>query len=95
MNRGCFMRNNNRNRIGFCYPGYRYCGPGCNGPGAPTNAVDSCCLKHDECYRKYGRSRYCDELFHQCLSPYYNKQNKLGRDARLFSRTVNLANFFF
>lgn len=27
----------NRNRkLGFCYPGYRYCGPGCSGPGTPT-----------------------------------------------------------
>lgn len=40
--------------FGFCYPGYRYCGPGCSGPGAPTNPVDACCKYHDECYRYCG-----------------------------------------
>ncbi|HWL11412.1 MAG TPA: Parvovirus coat protein VP1-like protein, partial [Ureibacillus sp.] len=33
--------------FGFCLPGYRYCGPGCSGPGSPTNPVDACCKFHD------------------------------------------------
>ncbi|MFZ0475992.1 MAG: hypothetical protein WAM18_11040 [Halobacillus sp.] len=29
-------------RPGLCLiPGYRYCGPGCSGPGTPVNAVDA------------------------------------------------------
>ncbi|WP_255508022.1 MULTISPECIES: Parvovirus coat protein VP1-like protein [Lysinibacillus] len=83
--------------FGFCYPGYRYCGPGCSGPGAPTNEVDVCCMYHDLCYLQYGRHhrKYCDELFQQCLYPYINPYSKMGRDARVFSRTMNLKNFFF
>ncbi|CAM5201576.1 hypothetical protein UACE39S_00007 [Ureibacillus acetophenoni] len=84
-----------RSIFGFCYPGYRYCGPGCSGPGLPTNPVDACCKLHDECYVKYGRSKYCDEQFYQCLAPYYSSNSKLGRDARLFSRAIHLRNFLF
>ncbi|WP_081976317.1 Parvovirus coat protein VP1-like protein [Ureibacillus manganicus] len=87
--------NQRRNNLGTCFPGYRYCGPWCSGPGSPTNAVDQCCLEHDECYRKYGRSNYCDQKFHRCLSPYYNYRNKLGRDARLFSKAIQFRNFLF
>lgn len=83
-----------RSRRGFCYPGYRYCGPGCSGPGAPTNSVDACCKFHDECYDRYGRSRYCDELFQQCLYQYMHHNSQMGRDARLFSRAIKLKNFF-
>lgn len=86
-----------RINFGFCYPGYRYCGPGCSGPGAPTNEVDACCMYHDLCYLQYGRAnhKYCDELFQQCLYPYINPYSKMGRDARVFSRTINLKNFLF
>lgn len=82
----------NRSMFGFCFPGYRYCGPGCSGPGAPTNPVDACCQMHDLCYSIYGRSYYCDELFHRCLSPYMNPNDRMGRNAILFSRTINLKN---
>jgi len=84
--------------FGFCLPGYRYCGPGCSGPGSPTNPVDACCKFHDECYlyNRDGRTRrYCDDLFQQCLSQYAYMNNRLGRDARLFSRAINMKNFFF
>ncbi|MBD8026353.1 Parvovirus coat protein VP1-like protein [Ureibacillus sp. Re31] len=84
-----------RPRIGLCYPGYRYCGPGCSGPGAPTNPVDACCKFHDECYLKNSNKRYCDRLFQQCLSSYTHSNSKMGRDARFFSRAINLKNFFF
>ncbi|WP_371514479.1 hypothetical protein [Solibacillus sp. R5-41] len=30
----------------FCYPSYKYCGPGCSGSGRPIYAVDSCCKLH-------------------------------------------------
>jgi hypothetical protein len=87
-----------RGRIGFCYPGYRYCGPGCTGPGAPTNPVDACCKFHDECYilnRDKRTRRNCDRLFHQCLYPYMYSNSKLGKDARFFSRAIDMKNFFF
>jgi len=85
----------NRNRkLGFCYPGYRYCGPGCSGPGMPTNAVDACCKLHDECYERHGSTKYCDELFQQCLRPHMNAPNKMARDARLFYRVFELRNRF-
>ena len=90
------MRNG---RFGFCYPGYRYCGPGCTGPGSPTNPVDACCKFHDECYmfnRDRGTRRgYCDSLFQQCLNQYAYINNRLGKDARLFSNAINMKNFFF
>ena len=79
---------------GFCFPGYRYCGPGCSGPGAPVNAVDSCCQIHDACYAKYGRTKFCDEQFQQCLNRYTNSPTKMGKDARLFSKAVRLKNLF-
>lgn len=89
------MNTNRLGELGICFPGYRYCGPGCSGPGAPINAADQCCKEHDKCYRKYGHSNYCDQKFHQCLSPYYHYRNKLGRDARIFSRAIRLRNFLF
>lgn len=79
-----------------CYPGYRYCGPGCSGPGLPTNPLDACCKAHDECYYYHRDSRsrrYCDMLFQQCLDPYYHQSNKMGKDARLFSRAIRLKNY--
>ncbi|AWI12469.1 Parvovirus coat protein VP1-like protein [Caldifermentibacillus hisashii] len=82
-------------RRGFCFPGYNWCGPGCSGPGRPTNPVDACCKAHDECYRRYGHSRYCDEMFKRCLQPYRNRHTRMGRDASLFSRFFTVKNFFF
>ncbi|MEK4252734.1 Parvovirus coat protein VP1-like protein [Ureibacillus sp. FSL K6-2830] len=85
-----------RSPFGFCYPGYRYCGPGCSGPDAPTNPVDFCCLQHDICYAMYGPCRYCDELFQQCLAPYKHPYyGRMARDARLFSNVMKIRNFFF
>ncbi|RDY66986.1 phospholipase, partial [Halobacillus trueperi] len=48
------MRHRRRyKRPKFCvFPGYRWCGPGCSGPGAPINETDAACKAHDECYRK-------------------------------------------
>lgn len=83
-----------RPKIGFCYPGYRYCGPGCTGSGAPINAVDKCCQAHDTCYSQKRGTQYCDELFQQCLNRYKHSSTKMGRDAKLFSRAINIKNFF-
>lgn len=83
-----------RPTIGFCYPGYRYCGPGCTGPGVPVNAVDACCQSHDECYALTGRTKHCDDIFQQCLNQYKNSSTKMGKDANLFSKAINIKNFF-
>lgn len=89
------MYRNRRPRLGLCFPGYRYCGPGCSGPGAPTNPVDACCKIHDECYLIYGRSPYCDQQFFNCLYPYMNSKGKMARDAAFFSRVIRLSGFLF
>lgn len=90
------MMKQKRPPFGFCYPGYRYCGPGCTGPGAPTNPVDACCQMHDRCYALYGyKSQYCDDLFHYCLQPYMNPNDRMGRNAILFSRAINLKSRLF
>lgn len=91
---GSMLNRNNRLNRGFCVPGYRWCGPGCSGPGSPTNAVDSCCQSHDRCYEKYGPTEHCDRIFQNCLRPYMNTRNKMGRDASLFYGITRLNNRF-
>lgn len=83
-------------KFGFCYPGYRYCGPWCSGPGKPINPVDNCCMAHDMCYasRKYHK-KYCDEIFQNCLVNYMNPYTKMGKEAKLFSKLIHTKNFFF
>lgn len=74
------MKNKRRNiKPGICiFPRYRWCGPGCSGPGAPINDVDACCKMHDECLTRYGsRSKCkCDQLFINCLKPKVNLSDK-------------------
>lgn len=83
-------RRKRRKGRGLCYPGYNWCGPGCSGPSAPTNQVDSCCKKHDLCYDKYGPTRECDEMLLNCLSSQINPRTKMGRDAELFFSIMRL-----
>ncbi len=73
-----------RKRSSFCiFPGYRWCGPGCSGPGAPINGVDACCKAHDKCLNS-GRSRCsCDREFLHCLRPKVNLHEKEGRVATI------------
>ena len=73
-----------RNVFGFCVPGYNWCGPGCNGPGAPTNRVDACCRLHDRCINSYGPSCRCDRQFLNCLHSRINPYSREGQDARFF-----------
>ena len=45
-----------------------WCGPGCSGPGAPIDDVDSCCRAHDLCYTARGYSSCsCDRELLRCL----------------------------
>ncbi|MDO4910208.1 MAG: phospholipase A2 family protein [Corynebacterium sp.] len=42
----------------------RWCGPGYSGPGAPIDAIDEACMRHDLCYNHMG---YFDPLCDQIL----------------------------
>ncbi|MFK4998925.1 phospholipase [Bacillus sp. N9] len=77
------MRRKSRRR-GFCvFPGYRWCGPGCSGPGIPINAVDAACKAHDDCYRRNENACDCDRAFLQRLKTMTHERTKEGRHARL------------
>lgn len=76
--------NQRRSNRGFCiFPGYKWCGPGCSGPGAPINAVDAACKAHDECYHRYGPTCGCDREFLLRLRQLMNLPTQEGRNARL------------
>ena len=79
----------------FClFPGYRWCGPGCSGPGAPINAVDAACKAHDECFRKYGLSCECDREFLFRLSQLMNSYTQEGRNARVMYNYMKIQTSF-
>ncbi|HWJ79734.1 MAG TPA: Parvovirus coat protein VP1-like protein [Niallia sp.] len=89
------MQNNrpqrNRKKKGFCLPGgYRYCGPGCSGPGAPINYVDSCCKRHDMCVARYGSCAYCDQKLIDCVESRKSQRGNEGSTARLISNFMKL-----
>ncbi|MFE8704012.1 Parvovirus coat protein VP1-like protein [Cytobacillus sp. FJAT-54145] len=83
-----------RRRGGFCVPRYRWCGPGCSGPGAPTNDVDACCMAHDMCYRRFGPSGYCDQRFMNCLKQRMHRNSRYRQDASLFYNVMKLKQGF-
>lgn len=56
-----------RNRCVF--PGYRWCGARCSGPGTPINEVDACCMQHDLCLQRGENRCRCDKMFMNCLQP--------------------------
>jgi hypothetical protein len=67
----------------FCvFPGYKWCGPGCSGPGAPINDVDATCKSHDECYSRGRNPCECDREFLRQLRPKINVYTQKGRHAR-------------
>ncbi|WP_164670498.1 phospholipase [Virgibacillus doumboii] len=79
----------------FCiFPGYKYCGPGCSGPGAPIDDLDAACKAHDDCYRRFGPSCECDQLFLQRIGPMINPHTKKGRKARLMYNYMKMQTFF-
>jgi hypothetical protein len=79
----------------FCIlPGYKWCGPGCSGPGAPINAVDAACKAHDECLEMCGQCCECDEEFLERLRCEMNPHTQEGRDARLLFKLMKLKMFF-
>lgn len=86
------MSSNRKNlKSGKCiFPNYRYCGPGCSGPGAPLNDVDACCKAHDQCYRRYGSRCECDRMFLKCLKSKVNTHSGKGVDAALMYAYMKL-----
>ncbi len=75
----------------FCLPGgYRYCGPGCSGPGAPINYVDSCCKMHDDCVARHGSNCRCDKQLIECVQRKTNERTQEGSTARLISGFMKL-----
>ncbi|MTH53536.1 phospholipase [Bacillus mangrovi] len=76
------------------FPGYKWCGPGCSGPGAPINQVDSCCMRHDKCLDS-GRSKcQCDREFLRCLEPHINRYSESGKTAALIYDVMKLRTAF-
>ncbi|MGP4106301.1 phospholipase [Virgibacillus sp. L01] len=76
------------------FPGYRWCGPRCSGPGSPINAVDAACKEHDMCYRRYGPSCKCDEEFLCRLRPLINPYTQQGRHARTLYYVMKIQTIF-
>ncbi|PLS16202.1 phospholipase [Bacillus sp. M6-12] len=81
--------------ISLCiFPGYRWCGPGCSGPGAPINDVDACCMRHDRCLSS-GISPYqCDQEFMECLKFKRNRNTRKGKNANLIYNFMKLKTSF-
>ncbi|MDY7043020.1 MULTISPECIES: phospholipase [Virgibacillus] len=79
----------------FCFPrGYRWCGPGCSGPGEPINDVDAACKAHDECYQKYGDPCRCDREFMKRLQSKIDPTTEKGRHARTLYKYMRLQTAF-
>lgn len=76
------------------FPNYRWCGPGCSGPGEPINDVDACCRRHDRCLRQGVPACRCDSEFMKCLHPKINHHTEKGRTASLMYHAMKLKTFF-
>ncbi|MEM5015097.1 phospholipase [Metabacillus indicus] len=76
------------------FPEYRWCGPGCSGPGMPINDVDACCQKHDLCLDSGRSSCDCDRAFVECLRPKMNRETEKGRNAAFMYKIMKLKMMF-
>ncbi|WP_090760880.1 phospholipase [Bacillus sp. OK048] len=84
-----------KSRPSFCiFPGYKWCGPGCSGPGAPINDVDSCCNKHDICLKRGNSPCYCDKRFMECLYSKINPRTQKGRHANIMYKFMKVKTMF-
>lgn len=87
-----FLRKQRRNRCIF--PGYRWCGPNCSGPGAPTNEVDACCMRHDLCLQRGGNPCQCDYAFMDCLHTKMNPHTAMGKQAAFMYQAMRVRTAF-
>lgn len=94
----CFVVSTNRRivktSLGCIFPKYRWCGPGCSGPGEPINDVDACCMRHDQCLSRGISSCQCDMEFIKCLCPKINYQSEKGRIAAIMYYAMKFKTFF-
>lgn len=75
----------------FCvFPGYKWCGPGCSGPGAPVNRIDAACKAHDECYRSHRNRCDCDQEFLNRLERQIDADTLEARHARIIYRYMKM-----
>jgi|SRR3954447_11974382 hypothetical protein len=83
-----------KSQVGVClFPEYKWCGPGCSGPGTPINDVDACCQSHDKCL-KFNSQCYCDKKFRKCLRPKVNLSSEKGRVAALMYTYMSFQTIF-
>ena len=75
-------------------PGDNWCGPGCNGPGAPINDVDAACKAHDICYREGRSACECDHEFLRRLHSKIDLRTQKGRHARMLYNYMRLQTRF-
>lgn len=79
----------------FCvFPRYRWCGPGCSGPGDPINEIDAACKAHDECYRDTGNRCACDLELIQRLSSLQSLRTPEGRHAMIILHYMKIQSKF-
>ncbi|MGM7722245.1 phospholipase [Metabacillus sp. Hm71] len=84
-----------KRKPGFCiFPGYRWCGPGCSGSGAPINDVDACCLMHDKCLSRGRSICQCDREFINCLRSKINHRTEKGRKAAIMYEYMKIQSLF-
>ncbi|PLR68664.1 phospholipase [Bacillus sp. UMB0893] len=76
------------------FPDYRWCGPGCSGPGLPINDVDACCMRHDRCLDRGISTCKCDFEFIECLRPKINKYTQKGRNAAFMYKVMKIKTLF-
>ncbi|MBT2725623.1 phospholipase [Bacillus sp. ISL-75] len=89
------MKRRKKSLLSLClFPGYRWCGPGCSGPGRPINDVDGCCYQHDRCLSRGNSPCYCDKQFMKCLESKMNPHTQKGRNARLMYGFMKLKTTF-
>jgi len=84
-----------RQQSGRCvFPGYRWCGPHCSGPGEPVNASDACCRKHDLCLDSGQSPCKCDQAFLKCIEKQINTSTLEGRQARMMHQAIRIRAHF-
>lgn len=88
------VRKGDKRGPGCIFPNYKWCGPGCSGPGKPINDVDACCERHDRCLRKGIPPCICDSELIRCLSNKVDFRTEKGKTAALMYHAMKLKKLF-